>query len=535
MTTIPTFGLLLLLTAIPSAQAKPPERTTVDVFVDRAKDPVAGTNLTVAPETSELRFFINPRTLRARFKLEGLDRDWRQRPEDMNFAVRFIKKNGDPILQSSFPVHGQSGGWNGSVEQAQFTARRELISVPEGAEFIYLAMSSAGPASAVGVFAISGINITSLGTPTTPPQKFLSDSRVPGSEAPFWIKGGTHPSMASAVHLEGGRAESPVLVIVDDDITAHADWATGIFALPRVIPGQTLEVKWQEAYSVSSGGSFSANYERLPAGSYRFIVEDLSIAAEPLLTQAVVTVVVPRPYWKHLGFWVACALATAIISTLAGRQLIRRRIHRHLRQAQLIADERLRIARDLHDDLGTRLSHISLLGAHAESTVADVGARESFRQITDMSSELISALSETVWMLNSKNNDLESLINFLCRLVSELCRLSNIRCRIDAMSVNQSMPISHEFRHNVSLSVKESVNNALKHSCATEIKMKIWLEGSVLKIAIEDNGIGITSDANKSGSGLKSITQRMTTIRGKCSIEALADRGLKVSLEAPIS
>ena len=534
MTFFRKYSPLLLLLCIHSAQGKP-ERTSIEVYVERAKDPLTAPNITVPPETTELRFYITPKSLRVRFKLEGIDREWRQPAEEMKFEVRFIKKNGDPILQSTFPVHGQSHGWNGSVEQAQFTARRELISVPEGAEYLYLAMSPAGPAPAVGMFAISQITITALGSQNPPPQKFLVDSRVPGSVAPFWIKGGTHPSMASSIHLEDGSADSPVFVIVDDDITAHADWATGIFALPKVVPGQTLEVKWKEAYSISNGGNFSANYERLPAGTYHFIVEDLAISGEPLAAQTSVTVVVPRPYWKHLGFWVGCALTITILSTLAARHFIRRRINRHLQQAQLITDERLRIARDLHDDLGTRLSHISLLGAHAESTIADLEARATFHQITDMTSELISALSETVWMLNSKNNDLEALVNFLCRLVSELCRLSDIRCRIDAMSVDQSMPISHEFRHNFSLSVKESVNNALRHSCATEIKIKIWLEGNVLKITIADNGIGITSGANKRGSGLESITQRMTHIRGKCLIEALADRGLRVSLEAPIS
>ena len=525
---------LLLLLCLHSAQGKT-ERTSIEVYVDRSKDPLSSPNITVPPETTELQFHISPQSLRVRFMLEGLDQDWRQRSEEMTFAVRFIKKNGDPILQSTFPVHGQSAGWNGSVEQSLFTQRHTLIKVPEGAEYLYLAISSAGPAAAVGVFAITGITITSLKSPNAAPQKFLEDCRVPGSVAPFWIKGGTHPSMASSLHLEDGSAGSPVLVITDDDITAHADWATGIFALPKVVAGQTLEVLWQEAHSISSGGNFSVNYERLPAGSYRFIVEDLAINAQPSGTQTVVKVVVPRPYWKHLWFWVSCALVTAILSTLGARHLIRRRISRHLRHAQLIADERLRIARDLHDDLGTRLSHISLLGAHAESTIADLEARATFRQITDMSSELISALSETVWMLNSKNNDLEALVNFLCRLVSELCRLSDIRCRIDAMSIDRSMPISHEFRHNFSLSVKESVNNALRHSCATEIKIKIWLDGNVLRITIADNGIGITSGSNKRGSGLESITQRMTQIRGKCTIEALDDRGLRVSLEAPIS
>jgi signal transduction histidine kinase len=283
------------------------------------------------------------------------------------------------------------------------------------------------------------------------------------------------------------------------------------------------------------GGPRSAIYERLPAGSYRFIAEGLSVAGVPSGPRAVVAVKVPRPAWQSAWFWAVAVAVIAMLATLGGRYLIRKKINRHMRHAQLIADERLRIARDLHDDLGTRLSHISLLGAHAAGNTRDPETRASFGQITAMSRELISALSETVWMLNPKNNELEALVDFLCRLVSELCRLAQIRCRIDAMSVTGNVPVSHEFRNHVSLAVKEIVNNALKHSFATEIKMEVRLEGRHLKITIADNGIGISPESGKSGLGLTNLTQRMASIRGKCVIAPNQPDGLRISLEAPIT
>ena len=151
-----------------------------------------------------------------------------------------------------------------------------------------------------------------------------------------------------------------------------------------------------------------------------------------------------------------------------------------------------------------------------------------------MSRELISTLSETVWMLNSNNNELESLVNFLCRTVSEMCRLSEISCRIDAMSVTENCSISHEFRHNVSLAVKESLNNALKHSAASEIKLSIRLDGTVLKITVIDNGIGSPLTSTLAGHGQENIAGRMAAIGGTCLLETLDQGGFSVSLEAPI-
>lgn len=381
-----------------------------------------------------------------------------------------------------------------------FTPRRETVTVPQGANSFSVVISSSGPATLVGVFAVTGITIQSKGPRGVAGVTYMLDSRVPDSRDIVWGKSGTRPTMATALHLDAGDEEPPVFIINDDDIKAHADWITGIRALPTVVPGETLELQWSEVYCAGIGGSFPIVYERLPAGVHRFEVEELSLTGVPLGAITTVAVKVPRPYWQSIWFWAAGLSVTAILSAL-----------------------------------GTRLSHISLLSAFAQSGSPNQEVSAHFGQITAMSRELIGALSETVWMLNPKNNELEALVDFLCRLVSELCRLAEIRCRIDALSVIGNVPVSHKFRHNVSLAVKEIVNNALKHSFATEIKMSIQVEGKLLKITVADNGVGITREPGKTSLGLDSISQRMASIRGKCDITPIENDGLRISLEAPIT
>lgn len=511
------------------------ETTSIELHVDHSGKPLSGADVAVPYNTSTLQFFVKPQSLRVRYKLEGLDSNWNPRTDEMFFIVRFLNRKGDQISQEAFPAIGVSQGWKGSIETSEFTPRREIVKVPDEAETISVVMSSAGPATAVGLFAISEIMISSVPQGGGMPVTYLKDSKIPGSDASIWSQSGTHPSMATTFSLGNGSAEAAVFVITDEDIKAHADWVTTMRDLPKVVPGDFLELRWKEIYNTGVGGPFSATYERLPPGSYRFIVEDLSISGQRLNTGAVMTVKVPLPYWKNHWFWAAGAAVVAILSTLYGQRIIRKRINRHLRHVQLIADERLRIARDLHDDLGTRLSHISLLGSYAESTIPDGDARAAFRQITTMSRELISALSETVWMLNPKNNQLEALVDFLCRLVSEICKLADIRCRIDAMSVTEDVTISHDFRHNVSLAVKEIVNNALKHSFATEIRLSIQLDNKHLKITVSDNGVGITREPEKTSLGLENINQRMALIHGTCSIHQPEHEGLTITLSAPIT
>jgi signal transduction histidine kinase len=448
----------------------------------------------------------------------------------------FFNPLGDPIRIDPFPVSGRSAGWQRSVKESVFSSRMERVTVPPGAVTMSITLTSAGPASLVGICAIRNLSVASIENVAAGPRILMSDGQLPEGQKTFWNKSGTHPSMANMLNLGEQDGSSPVMVIMDDDISAHADWTSHRIPIPPGLAGQgTLEIRWQEAYCMGLGGDFTATYERLPAGKYQFLVEDLSLAGEPLQTGAAVELIVPQVLWKSFGFWGITSVMVALAATFIGRYLIRRKIRLHLRQERMISEERRRIALDLHDDIGTRVSHISLVASHADNTIRHEEASKAFGQISSMSRDLIGALSESVWMLNPNNDDLESLVDFLYRLVSELCRLKNIRCRVDAVFITENQTIRYEFRHNVSLAVKECVNNVLKHSQATELDMKIELEKNTLVINITDNGIGITEESRSTGLGLDSLKRRMKSIDGNCNFEHLAEGGLRIILTAPVA
>jgi signal transduction histidine kinase len=534
---IATFRILLLavLFCSPQKAHAEPRPTSIEVFVDREKRAHRESSLTVPAGSNTLRFLVKPKSLCVRYKLEGLDEDWNQRVDTIFVRVIFYNNTKDPLRIDSFPASGRSAGWNGSVKDSGFSPRVEKVTVPPGAAFMAITMTTGGPASLVGTYAIRNFSVVMEGKPGEGPRILLSGGKLPDGKVVDWNKSGTHPSMASTSDSGDPQDRSPVLVIVDDDIGAHADWTARIRLPPWIAAGETLKIRWEETHSTALGGDFTATYERLPAGNYRFVVEDLTLTGDSLQSGAAVAIVVPVVYWKSPWFWGTTTLILALVSFLAGRYLIRRRIRRHLEQERMISEERRRIALDLHDDIGTRVSHISLVASHADNTIRNQEASKVFGQITSMSRDLIGALSETVWMLNSKNDDLESLVDFLYRLVRELCRLKKIRCRVDAVFITKHQPISYEFRHNVSLAVKESVNNVLKHSQATELDMKIGLENKILVITITDNGIGLTEESHGTGHGLENLQRRMKSIGGTCRFEPLTAGGLRIVLRAPVT
>ena len=192
---------------------------------------------------------------------------------------------------------------------------------------------------------------------------------------------------------------------------------------------------------------------------------------------------------------------------------------------------------DLHDDIGTSLSQISLAGSHARFKAKDSHTKASIQEMIDLAGNLSASLSETVWMLNPKNNDLESLIVFLSRISSELCRTANFRCRINAIPTSDDIPISREFRHHFVLSAKEAFNNALKHSRGSEVHLEIKIVQSKekhLSVTVSDDGIGLDETCRNSGNGLGSLKRRMNTLGGTCHFQHPDSGGTAVCLFAPL-
>ncbi|MDA7535914.1 histidine kinase [Akkermansiaceae bacterium] len=468
-------------------------------------------------------FRVLPLSARFRYRLEGLDSAWKEQPEQMSFVIRFMGEGRVLVERAAFPVTGESKGWNHGEAPPEFISRREEVIVPSNTKLAQITFSSSGPPQAVGVYQVRDVRLSTVEDPID------GSSAKKGSSTKVllhtWNKSGTRPGMA----LRDSKFPS-VLKIVDADIHTHADWAS----LPFPITGKKLIIEWSEAYSIGAGGLRNVSYERIPPGRYRFEVEELTIEGLPTGKITSLEFEVPRPLWKKWWFWFLCALAIALVIYLFIRSAVRKKVRRAIRYAQIIENERLRIAMDLHDDIGTRLSQISLIGTHAQSKSPDPETKDSLQKISSLTSELVGSLSETVWMLSPKNNDLESLIVFLCRLSSELCRNTNIRCRIDADPVDEYIPITKEFRHHIVLSVKESLNNALKHSQCSEILLKIRVEERMVFIAVIDNGKGFTPSTQIDGNGLASLKRRMQELKGTLDISQPKSGGTQILMKAPL-
>jgi len=202
-----------------------------------------------------------------------------------------------------------------------------------------------------------------------------------------------------------------------------------------------------------------------------------------------------------------------------------------LKSQQALEKERLRIAQDIHDDLGARVTEISLISALAKSKPAfPESANADFDRISGLSRELVSALYETVWAVNPENDNLDALGNYLCQITNKLCEQAQLPCRFEISELPAAVQVSSQTRHNIIMAVKEAVHNIIKHAKATEVTLAAAYDGRALAISIRDNGCGFAESSSPAGNGLTNIRRRVKTIGGHCSILSTVGKGTLVEM-----
>jgi signal transduction histidine kinase len=235
-------------------------------------------------------------------------------------------------------------------------------------------------------------------------------------------------------------------------------------------------------------------------------------------------------------------VAAVAVVMIIGRYIILRRmrlgllrLELQLEKQRLLEQERLRIAHDIHDDLGARVTQISLVSAMARSLpINPEQAQADFDKISEMSRDLVTALYETVWSVNPENDNLDELGNFLFHLVNKFCERAHCRCRFYVDLLPREIPVPSQIRHNLCMAVKEAVNNAIKHAGASEITVRVTYIECLLAISIQDDGCGFDPRTNLTGNGLANLKRRLKDIGGVCTIESRPSHGTSIQIQLEV-
>ena len=181
-------------------------------------------------------------------------------------------------------------------------------------------------------------------------------------------------------------------------------------------------------------------------------------------------------------------------------------------------DERNRISVDMHDELGSGVTAIRLMSEIVKSKMKD-GTLPEIEKISNSANELLNKMNTIIWTMTSSNDSIENLIAYIRSYAVEYFENTAIDCIFSMPAAIPSHEISGEKRRNIFLSVKEALNNVVKHSQSTVVRINVTVHDRMI-IEIQDDGIGIDlGKLRKFGNGLNNMKKRMASIDGEFNIE----------------
>jgi signal transduction histidine kinase len=269
----------------------------------------------------------------------------------------------------------------------------------------------------------------------------------------------------------------------------------------------------------------SVHYVALAPGSYELAIRALAPEGSASARPARVRFHIAAPVWQR--WWFLLVSAAAIAGMVYA-------VHRY-RVAQAVALERVRtrIASDLHDDIGSSLSHIAILSELAGQRVEpqQEAVRRPLAEIEHVSRELVDSMSDIVWAIDPRRDHLRDLAQRMRRWASDVLTGRNIEFTFQAPS--EDLALDAETRREVFLVFKEAVHNLVRHSGCTEASIDLRREGDSLVLQVADNGRGFARDQAPAGQGLASIERRALRLGGEARIQSNG-QGACVVLRVPL-
>jgi signal transduction histidine kinase/streptogramin lyase len=293
-----------------------------------------------------------------------------------------------------------------------------------------------------------------------------------------------------------------------------------------------LESEWSGA-----GAGRVASYH-LPPGKYEFALAVTGPAgarletAHPLQIEVVPTLLERKSVRISAGVMLIVAIAFGV------RWWEKSRSQRRLRQLEMqraLDQVRQRIARDIHDDLGSGLTEITLLSDNLRMDLQRPGLGEkTVERIATRARALTHEMDEVVWAINPHTDTLESLVTYLNDFAQERLALAGIRCRLNTATELPDVELPSDVRHSLYRAAKEALNNAIRHAAPSEVAITIEPHNGSLVFTIQDDGRGFDPEQHfKRGNGLRNMQHRLEEIGGSCTIQSRLGGGTSVCLTIP--
>ena len=477
---------------------------------------------------------------RFRYRLDGMDTEWHEAGGSMRVSFRFFgNKETDFFSIGNWHAAGSSPGWTGCVSNAPLASQTRMIQVPSDVKGIDVSVISGGNVDTVGILAVEDIRIFQVrdGVEDETPWVVAAFEPNPqGKVAPPWRSYMRADLSEIVAHpTEPGRH---LLVLRDTSNTSYTEYNCRMKLDERIRPGDLLKIVWNWSYSIGSSELNPLTYNGLPPGKYQLRVQCVSSDALTVDEEVILPFLLPELFYRTQWFVALCSLLGAglLFGFIAWNY--RRRVQFRLSKLEWmrrLEEERTRIARDIHDDIGSRLTQIRLIAAAAQAeSLPAADQKNALTRILEGSLEAGRQLHEIIWAVKTETDTAEALAGYIAQTTQKLCFGCGMRVRLNIPTFLPALTVASHLRYNVMLAFREAVTNALKHAQATEISVRLVLDKNTMTIEVMDNGKGFVVGTVVPGEGLANMRARMKEIKGEVAWETQPGQGTKVIFSVTI-
>ena len=311
------------------------------------------------------------------------------------------------------------------------------------------------------------------------------------------------------------------------------------FVVPTTNQPQNVKHRYQlegfDKYMSSLTTQPTASYGNLSPGKYTFRVKGMD-ANGFWSDECRYSFAIRPPWWKTWWFRTLAGIAFVLLVFFAGRfiyiyQLRKQRIA--LEKELAVQYERQRISADLHDEIGSTLSSISIYSSLAK---IEEDKEPYLESISNNVNEAVSKLDDLVWSISPQYDTLSSVIYRLMSYAQPLANAKEINLTLEITEDIKSLKLQAETKHHLLMILTELVNNAVKHSGCNTITIDFSKQHSYLQLIVKDNGKGFdTSIAGFQRHGLYNISQRVKEMRGTIHSNNGVNNGSYTTISLPLT
>ncbi|MBS1739487.1 MAG: hypothetical protein JST88_02985 [Bacteroidetes bacterium] len=279
----------------------------------------------------------------------------------------------------------------------------------------------------------------------------------------------------------------------------------------------------------SAGKKGMASFASLAPGEYALLLRGVSSNGIESVNTLAIKLKILLPIWKRWWF------SAIILSALVGFFLFLYKFR--LKQQLKLHHLRNQISLDLHDEIGSTLSSISILSnmAHSKNNISEQVRETMIHEIEINSVAVMEKIDDIIWSVNPRNDNLSNLFIRLQHFATKVFEAKEITYQITLPMNSPEIAIHMKHRQHVYLILKEAINNLVKHAQATSAHIEATIDSKQIHISIVDNGIGFDETNTKSGNGILNMKHRATAIGANLEIHSTPQNGTRILLSTKIS